>query len=71
MRIWGKFQASCCNGSNPQDGKRAMDIAVEKGSNEIIEVLRNYQSKVRFILHYQAKSCIMYSKILYIGEQLE
>lgn len=32
---------------NPQQGKSALDIAVEKGLNEIIEVIKFYQSKVR------------------------
>ena len=32
---------------NPQNEKTPMDIAVEKGHKDIIEVLKNFQSKVR------------------------
>ena len=33
---------------NPQYGQTAMNIAVEKGHKDIIEVLKTDQSKVRF-----------------------
>ena len=38
---------------NFQDGKTALDIAVEKGHNEIIQILNTSQSKVRCTLKYQ------------------
>lgn len=36
---------------NPQKGKTAMNIAVEKGHKDIIQVLKTDQSKVRYWLH--------------------
>ena len=36
---------------NPQYGKTAMDMAVQKGHKDIIEVLKTDQSKVKCILY--------------------
>ena len=38
-----------------QNGKTALDIAVEIGYSEIIQVLKNSQSKVRYTMLFIAK----------------